>query len=226
MAPSIRFTIEELRRYAADAGLGLQLVVKEAFLFELAELLEGNGFVLKGGTAINKVYLPDHQRFSEDLDYDTGQSKAKVREIVLGLGWDVKQEYFMSRSIGFLLNYEFEGVKDAVKVDFAFSINGAYGRKQMASDFLPVSKLVNVYALMELNMQKEHAFEDRIEWKDIYDLYWMNKLYPNEFKIRDKDRFRAALNRLNVPKTANSFIPVQKRTNWAQVIETMRLLSE
>ncbi len=226
MASSIRFTIEELRSYAAKAGLGLQLVVKEAFLFELAELLEGNDFILKGGTAINKVYLPAHQRFSEDLDYDTNESKAKVREIMRGLGWNVKQEYFMRHSIGFLLSYEFEGIKDVVKVDFAFSIKGAYERKQMVSDFLPISKLVNVYTLRELNLQKEHAFEDRIEWKDIYDLYWMNKLYPNEFEIHDKNKFRVALNRISVPKTANSFIPVQKRTNWAQVIETMRLISE
>ncbi|MHB1830332.1 MAG: nucleotidyl transferase AbiEii/AbiGii toxin family protein [Candidatus Micrarchaeaceae archaeon] len=226
MAPSIRFTAEELRRYAASVGLSMQLVVKEAFLFELAELLEGNDFILKGGTAINKVYLPGHQRFSEDLDYDTDKSKAKVREIIIGLGWNVKQEYFMRHSVGFLLNYEFEGVKDVVKVDFAFSINGAYERKQMVSDFLPISKLVNVYMLRELNLQKEYAFEDRIEWKDIYDLYWMNKLYPNEFKIHDKEKFRAALDRLSVPKTANSFIPVQKRTNWTQVIETMRSLSE
>lgn len=223
MAASITFKIDELRNYAANAGLGLQFIVKEAFLFELAEVLEGYKFVLKGGTAINKVYLPGHQRFSEDLDYDTNESKEKVTEIIRSLEWDVKREYFMGRSIGFLLGYEFAGIKDAVKADFSFSIKGTYERKQMTSDFLPISKRIDVYLLNELVLQKERAFENRIEWKDLYDLYWIRKLHPNEFKISNKEKFARALDSINVPKTANSFIPVQKRSNWAEIIETLKL---
>ncbi len=224
MAASIRFGIEELRSYAASAGLGVQLVVKEAFLFELAELLEGHGFVLKGGTAINKAYLSGHQRFSEDLDYDTTESRASVRAILTGIGWPVKREYFMRHSVGFLLGYEFEGIKDGVKVDFAFSIKGGSERKQITSDFLPISKRVDVYALKELILQKEHAFEDRMEWKDLYDLYWLSRLHTGEFRIGDKAHFAAALDRISVPKAANAFIPVQKRPNWDEITETMKRL--
>jgi hypothetical protein len=131
----------------------------------------------------------------------------------------------MGRSIGFMLGHEFSGIKDGVKVDFAFSVKGGHERKRMASDFIPVSKMVDAYVFGELNMQKEHAFEDRAEWKDLYDLYWMGRLYPKEFRIGDKEKFRFALDRLSVPKTADSFIPVQKRMNWSEIIETMRLLS-
>jgi predicted nucleotidyltransferase component of viral defense system len=65
MVATIVFTVEELRDYAARAGLGLQFVTKEAFIFELIELLDSEGLVLKGGTAVNKGYLQGHQRFSK-----------------------------------------------------------------------------------------------------------------------------------------------------------------
>ena len=225
MAAKIVFKIDELRNYAARAGLGLQFVVKEAFLFELAELLGDNKFVMKGGAAINKVYLPGHQRFSENLDYDTDESKERVREIINDLGWDVKREYFMGRSIGFLLGYEFEGIKDSAKVDFSFSIKGEHEKKQMASDFLPISKRIEVYSLHDLIMQKERTFESRLEWKDLYDLYWLSRLYPKEFVVNDKEKFKNALGRISIPKSANSFIPTQKRTNWRELIEALDMLS-
>jgi predicted nucleotidyltransferase component of viral defense system len=214
MVASIVFTIDELRAYAAKAGLGLNFVIKEAFLFQLAEILEEYGFVMKGGTAINKGYLKGHQRFSEDLDYDTEEEKHKVRSIIHGLGWPVKREYFTRHSIGFALAYEFENVKDAVKVDFAFRMNGAYGKKEMLSDFLPLSKRVRMYEIGDLMAQKEGAFEDRMEWKDLYDLYWINKIYPNDFVIKSKEKFISAIEGINIPKTANAFIPFQTRLNW------------
>lgn len=222
MVASIAFKAEELRTYAAKAGLGLQFVVKEAFLFQLAEMLEEYGFVLKGGTAINKGYLKDHQRFSEDLDYDTEDEKVKVRKIIHGLDWPVKREYFMKHGIGFTLGYEFEDIKDAVKVDFAFKINGKYAKKEIVSDFIPVSKRITMYEISDLIKQKEHAFEERMEWKDLYDLYWINVLHPNEFAISNKQRFKSALENIRIPKTANSFIPVQKRINWVETIELMK----
>lgn len=218
----IAFSVEELRGYAAKAGLSLQFVVKEAFLFELVELLEGQGLVLKGGTAINKAYLYGHQRFSEDLDYDTDEGKSSVRCIVRNTGWKVKKEFFTKRSIGFLFEYEFGGIKDVVKADFSFKIDGGFGKARLSSDFLPLSKRTTIYDLPDLIRQKEAAFETRLEWKDLYDLYWLSQLRPSEFRITDTERFATAINSVSVPKTANAFIPAQKRPNWEQLKQELQ----
>src|SRR3989338_7449985 len=120
MVATIAFSPDEIREYAAKAGLGFQFVAKEAFLFELMELFSENGFVLKGGTAINKGYLPSHQRFSEDLDYDTDCKKGEVETFVRSLGWKIKREFFTKHSIGFMLAYVFNGVEDAAKAEVSF----------------------------------------------------------------------------------------------------------
>ena len=218
MVATIVFGMDELRDYAAKAGMGLNFVVKEAFLFELMELLGGKEFVLKGGTAINKGYLPGHQRFSEDLDYDTNYTKAEAKEQIKSLGWKIKKEFFTKNSIGFILQYEFMGINDVVRVDVSFGIKGKSEKRRLVSDFIPVSKIVTVYSFSVLNNQKESAFEERREWKDIYDLYWMHELYPSGFKIRNKASFKDALSKITVPKTANAYIPVQKRMNWDELI--------
>jgi len=222
MVATIAFSAEDVREYSAKAGLGFQFVAKEAFLFEMMELFTGKEFVLKGGTAINKGYLPGHQRFSEDLDYDTGYKKSEVEEFVRSLGWQIKKEFFTKHAIGFMLAYTFNGVEDAVKVEVSFGLKGGHEKRKVVSDFLPVSKLVEMYTFQELNRQKEEAILERKEWKDLYDLYWMKELHPKEFKLRNKEAFREALEKLQVPKTANAYIPSAKRPNWDEVKETMK----
>jgi len=79
-----------------------------------------------------------------------------------------------------------------------------------------------MYTFNELNAQKEEAIRDRKEWKDLYDLYWMKRLYPQDFMIRDKKTFLEAIDQLQVPKTANAYIPSTKRLNWEEVMEDMK----
>ena len=86
---------------------------------------------------------------------------------------------------------------------------------------MPISKIVSMYGLKELNSQKEAAFEERREWKDLYDLYWIHELYTDAFRIKDKVKFMEALSNTNVPKTANAYIPAQKRPNWNELVETL-----
>lgn len=222
MVEPIAFSIEDIRNYAAKAGLGFQFIAKEAFLFELMELFPEKLFVLKGGTAINKGFLQGHQRFSEDLDYDTEMDRDELKEFVRSLGWKVRKEYFTRNSIGFALGYSFNGVEDSVKVDFSLGINGRSENRRVASDFLPVAKRVRMYTFPELNRQKEAALIGRREWKDLYDLYWMRKVNPKEFRIRRKKEFLAALEKLQVRKTANAYIPLGKRLNWEEVLERIR----
>ncbi len=221
MVATIAFGEEELRAYAAKAGLGFQFVVKDAFLFELMDVLAEQDLVLKGGTAINKGYLQGHQRFSEDLDYDTLMGRKEATRMVRSLGWSIKREFFTRSAIGFLLKYEYAGVADVVKLDLSFGTGGKAERRSVASDFLPLSKRVTMYGFGELNAQKERALEGRREWKDLYDLYWMARLYPKEFRIADGKAMGVALGAMRIPKTANSYIPVQKRINWDEAKELL-----
>jgi len=221
MVAAIAFNPDEIREYAAKAGLGFQFTAKEAFLFEMMELFADGKFVLKGGTAINKGYLIGHQRFSEDLDYDTNLKKDEVEAFVRSLGWKTKRDFFSRHSIGFALAYTFNGVEDVIKVDVSFGLKGAHGKMKAVSDFLPVSKRAEMYTFQELNHQKEKAILERKEWKDLYDLYWMSKASPKEFRISDGKAFAEALENLQVPKTANAYIPRAKRPNWDEVKEEM-----
>ncbi len=222
MVATIAFSVDEMREYAAKAGLGFQFTVKEAFLFELMELFGENDFVLKGGTAINKGYLQGHQRFSEDLDYDTDFTKAEAEKFVRSLDWKIKKEFYSKHSIGFMMAYSFNGVEDAVKAEVSFGVKGKHEKRKAVSDFLPVSKRVEMYSFHELNKQKEEAILDRREWKDLYDLYWMHQIDAKEFTIKNKGGFEQALEKLQVPKTANAYIPSTKRINWEEAKQQMR----
>lgn len=222
MVAKLVFGIDDLRDYAARAGLGLNFVVKEAFIFELIEEIGTEHVVLKGGTAINKGYLEGHQRFSEDLDYDTDLSKEEIKAHVKRLDWKVRKESFTKYSIGFMMGYEFGAIKDVVRLDISFGIKNKAETRKITSDFVPVSKITTMYRFDELNHQKEVAFEKRKEWKDLYDLYWMHELYAHDFRIRNKKVFLEALSGVGVPKIANAYIPSQKRPNWDYIIEVLQ----
>ena len=120
------------------------------------------------------------------------------------------------------MGYEFESIRDIVRLDISFGIKNKTEKIRAVSDFIPVSKIVPMYDFRELNQQKESAFEERKEWKDLYDLYWMHELYALKFKINDKQKFKEALLNMTVSKTANAYIPAQKRPNWDEVIETLK----
>jgi predicted nucleotidyltransferase component of viral defense system len=64
-----------LRNYARNTGVRLDIIEKDfAISYLLAAIAQTSGFgdvvVLKGGTALRKLFYPDY-RFSEDLDYST-----------------------------------------------------------------------------------------------------------------------------------------------------------
>ena len=74
--------IEELRRIAAKEQLSLNYVAKDEMLSKvLIYLQENDKIILKGGTAINRVYLRN-KRLSEDIDFDF-ISKKNVKESLI-----------------------------------------------------------------------------------------------------------------------------------------------
>jgi len=62
--------LDELRRIAAREELSLNFIAKDEMISRLLLKLQGfDNIILKGGTAINRVYLKN-KRFSEDIDLD------------------------------------------------------------------------------------------------------------------------------------------------------------
>lgn len=71
---------DKLRYLAGEKGLNLFYIEKDFFLTSLLYILRDiTGIYLKGGTALNKIFL-GHARLSEDLDFscDEGIEKVKV----------------------------------------------------------------------------------------------------------------------------------------------------
>lgn len=88
--------LREAQQAAARTGIGMQYVLKEARVFDIwskicpimlsdAVLSEAE-IICKGGTSLNKIYLGDIQRFSEDIDLDIffkdGRSKDEKIEFI------------------------------------------------------------------------------------------------------------------------------------------------
>lgn len=221
----IIFGEEEIRRYAAKVGLGFNLIVKEGFLFAILDILRDYPFVLKGGTAINKAFLKDKQRFSEDLDFDTNLSIKEIKEILAEEKLKIKRKYYTKHAYGFEIAYTYGKIKDIVKLEFSCKMASPnYYITTLKSEFLPLSLRFKVYTLKELIRQKEKAFINRREWKDLYDLYWIAKLYSKEFSISNKKTFLEALDNVRVPKIANAYIPLKNRVEWEVLVEEMREL--
>lgn len=179
--------IEVCRAAAVHHGLPLQFVVKEFHVFEvLAQLAaltaHSTGFVFKGGTALNKVYLGETQRFSEDLDFDLGvkgitEVGEYCREIAKKIsGYEITEFRRVRGTVQFYCVFNSPlGGKDHVRVDVAAKKILAANPLEMkpaASAFTGSSVSgFRVYSLEDLTARKLHALATRAEGKDIFDVH-------------------------------------------------------
>ena len=132
-----------------------------------------------------------------------------------------KEGNYTKHAYGFEVTYTYGKIKDVVKLEFSQKIASNYSIILLKSEFLPLSLRFKVYNLKELIRQKEKSFINRREWKDLYDLYWIAKLYPKEFFISNKKAFSDALAKIKVPKIANAYIPLKNRVEWKVLVEEL-----
>ena len=178
---------EEMLRYlAAKTGLGLNYIAKEERIsFLLSQLWEifGEKAILKGGTALNRVYLAKigAARFSEDIDIDyfNGDVGTAAEEIKEGMklveGLNVKGPGVLHRSFRFDCYYKNPlGNRDRVKVEFYLS-RPPYVEARVELVKSPfVSEyptMFRVYSFEDLLAKKLAALYNRTEGKDIYDSF-------------------------------------------------------
>lgn len=150
----------------------------------------GERLYLKGGTAINKLYLKETPRLSVDLDFNAVGEKARVlaerkaiRDRLIRLleeqdaGYKVKYDYRYEQTTVHAKYTPIFGGEQTLKLEISnverFPI--MQGRRM---DFvLPLtgeSFEITTYQLEELSSTKIRALFDRLTGRDIYDIYQLS----------------------------------------------------
>jgi len=250
-----------LKHTAAKTGLGLNYVDKEEkislILNQLWEIF-GEKAILKGGTALNRVYLAkiDAARFSEDIDIDyfNGDVGKSAREVIDGMrnigGFNVKGPRILHRTFRFDCYYTNAlGNRDRVKVEFYLSKPPYIEAKVelVKSPFIDsYPTMFRAYSVEDLLAKKIVALYNRMEGKDIYDVFHaLNmsfkgdkflkaleltiKFYHIEGNFWDEliNRLsQAKKNARHIGNSTNHFIPKTLRPNWEELINSLRFRIE
>ncbi len=228
--------LDELRRIAAKEELSLNFVAKDEMISKiLLELQDFDNIILKGGTAINRVYLRN-KRFSEDIDFDiifSGNIKdcvAVVRKLVENLkDFEVDKPRIMNHSIRYDLFYINPlNHKDRIMLEFR-PIKKAlnYSKKIVNFGFVPSnSSLLNVYDIEELIKHKIDCIMNRLEGKDFFDLYYLLDLPHKKVDFNKNDLIkRISFEEKQIKIVANvinHYIPRNQRPDWSIFLEELK----
>ncbi|MEW5996902.1 MAG: nucleotidyl transferase AbiEii/AbiGii toxin family protein [Candidatus Micrarchaeota archaeon] len=252
--------MDEKEMYVAISGrvgLPLNFVVKEFHVFRIlgqigGRISKGNyPCVFKGGTALNKIYLGQKQRFSEDLDFndyeDAGDAEriGRLEGLVEGIeGYEAGRTFRLGNTIRTEMYYSTPwGQKDNVRLEF----NLKDPKKEYRTTIETASSVVCgamvgglvTYPLEDLVAQKMNAMLERVEGKDVYDVYhamalvkgmrrsieWIAK---TEREMGGEEFIQKVVERLNafhpkkMEKLTNPYILVENRPkNWEENTRTL-----
>ena len=200
----IRLTNHDVKVWADEQGLPDLLFAELDYrLVKTLEALYSDDFLskrlcMKGGTAINKLYLAETSRLSVDLDFnhlgskeEVQKEKRAVRELIMELlkkqdnSYDVHYErpYGLTR---IKARYKTVGVPiQNFKIEIShverFPIISPLKKKIKTPDGLAD---VVTYTLEELTATKLRALLERFKGRDIYDLFFISQLKPDPTVIR------------------------------------------
>ncbi|MFW6120297.1 MAG: nucleotidyl transferase AbiEii/AbiGii toxin family protein [Petrotogales bacterium] len=156
---------------------------------------------LKGGTAINKLYLQKTARLSVDLDFnsigrkeDVMAERNKVRDKIMLLLRGQDEDYIMKKKDTYeqttiKVGYTpvFGPRKQYMKMEISnierFPVLGKAMKEFKVPDLEDVIK-VNTYIIEELIATKLRALYDRLKGRDIYDLYFLSSFDFDRIHVR------------------------------------------
>jgi len=190
--------IRTLRRYAFEQGLGLNYISKEEKITQALQqlhILFDDKIILKGGTALNRAYLKDNARFSEDIDVDyINQDNKKatrdIRTIMKDFGFfDVKKPRLMKHTLRFDCYYQNElNHRDRIQIEFFLlhkTLIGEVKKQVLHSQIIETSQSIsNVYSIESILSRKLIAAYLRTEGKDYYDLFFALDIKFSKKKLR------------------------------------------
>jgi len=182
---------EIIKHIALKTGLGINYISKDAKISEVIEqlriLFKNEMLVLKGGTAINRGYLEEPKRFSEDLDIDyisEEKLEVKIEHIKERMkdikGFQLDKPAIIHRTLRFDCRYENEfQKKDTIRIEFYLSHNLLVAVKRpeegLLKSNLETTKpcLFTIYSLEDVIARKLLALYNRTEGRDIYDTFYL-----------------------------------------------------
>jgi predicted nucleotidyltransferase component of viral defense system len=230
--------LNELRRISAREELSLNYIAKDEKISDaLLGLQESGDIILKGGTAISRVYLKN-KRFSEDIDLDVisaGNAKEtleKTEGIAEQLkGFDVSKPRIMKETIRYDLHYTNPlNHKDRIMLEFkATKKPRGHSKRIVNFGFVPhESALLEVYDIETLLLQKIDCVMNRTEGKDFFDLYHMLEL-PHKRLKGVEDRKEELIRRISLDEkqlkalanAINHYLPRTQRPNWSLLLKEL-----
>jgi len=259
---AIMADLEIIRYIALKTGLGLKYLFKDEKISIALEQIK-NLFpevVLKGGTALNRAYLAKMgvSRFSEDIDLDFVSDKgldekiATIKERVMNIkDFDVEGPRILHRTIRFDCYYLNDfNEKDRVRIEFYLTKTRSLKVEDvlLKSPFIETHPVIfKVYSLEDIMARKFVALYNRMEGKDIYDIFYcldMDFDKENMFRALDLMLDFYKIERLSFPddlllklknakknshyigNSTNHFIPRSLRPEWEIFIDTLILKIE
>ncbi len=228
--------LDELRRLAAKEEISLNYIAKDEMISKvLVKLQKFDNIILKGGTAINRVYLKN-KRFSEDIDLDlifngtVKQALTITDEIIKVVeGFTIARPRIMKETIRYDLFYTNPlNHKDKIMLEFkVIKKAGNYSKKIVNFGFVPYdSSLINVYTIEELIKHKIACIMARNEGKDFFDLYYLLEISHESMSI-DKEKIIERItfeeNEIKIiSNTLNHYVPKKQRPDWKIFLEQLK----
>jgi predicted nucleotidyltransferase component of viral defense system len=186
----------------ADLGLSeLDMRLTNALNVIYSDKFLSSRLYLKGGTAINKLYLQKTARLSVDLDFnsiggkeDVMAQRNKVRDKIMLLLREQDEDYTMKKKDTYeqttiKVGYKpaFGPSKQYMKVEISnierFPVLGKALKEFKVPDSRDMIK-INTYFIEELIATKLRALYDRLKGRDIYDLYFLSSLGFDRIQVR------------------------------------------
>ena len=186
--------LRHVRRIAFEKGMGKNYVCKEQRITEALTkiyIIFKNEVVLKGGTAMNRAYIKENGRFSEDIDLDfinndIEAAKRHICEMMKNLqGFIVEKPRLMKKTFRFDCYYKNElNHKDKIKIEFYLGHDSLIGKAEDIAIESPIlegqTNIMMTYSLESLIARKIVALLRREEGKDLYDLFFALKKSYNK----------------------------------------------
>jgi len=227
---------EQIRRIAREEKLAAGVVEKD---YALTWLLRGlylrdsgldDRFILKGGTAIRKVYFPRTWRFSEDLDFtvvedmESESIKDSVQHVFETLlresGINYSLESFHSTEGSIIVNIQYLGplgFTNRIRHDISLSEKMVLEpqRRPIKANYSDLPEFeVLVYSLNEILVEKIRSIIQRGYSRDYYDVWRLLK--EGRFKDSEIKRLLKRKCELNRVKYEPSLLFDEKTLTEAQ----------
>lgn len=250
----MELTAEIAKSLANKYGISLNFVIKDNYLTHILSNLvkaDYSNLILTGDTAINRIYLGEYARFSEDADFElrTKPSDADINKLISTIkdSWFEKTEKRRSKHLQ-QVDFAYtttNNFKDRVRLDInmipRFYAGTQTVKKELISVFTRESVYgITSYTLEELIARKIFAMANRTEGKDIYDFYHsidqldrtgleeaLDRLLAGKGLLRESlsksvvEKLRS-INARMVSSNTNPYIPIAYRpNNWEAIARSV-----